>query len=40
MAPKVVEVSKTLSYFSKNKIFTSQAYDVFIITLASEITKI
>jgi len=40
LAPKFVEVFKILSYFPKNKIFTSQAYDVFIITLASEITKI
>jgi len=40
MASKFVEVFKTLSYFLKNKIFTAQAYDVFIITLASEITKI
>jgi len=39
MAPKFVEVSKILSYFSKNKILTTQAYDVFI-SLASEITKI
>jgi len=35
MIPKFVEVSKILSYFPKNKIS-----DVFIITLASEITKI
>jgi len=40
MATKFVEVSKILSYFPKNKIFTTQAYDVFIITLASEVTKI
>jgi len=40
MTPKFVEVSRILSYFSKNKIFTTQAYDDFIITLASEITKI
>jgi len=40
MDPKFVEVSKILSYFPKNKMFTTQAYDVFIITLANEITKI
>jgi len=40
MAPKYVEMSKILSYFSKNKIITTQAYDVFIINLASEITKL
>jgi len=40
MAPKYIEVSKLLSYFSKNKIITTQAYNVFIINLASEITKI
>jgi len=40
MTSKFVEVSKILSYFPKNKIFTTQASDVFIITLASEITKI
>jgi len=41
MAPKFVKVSKTLSsYFLKNKIFTTQIYHVFIITLASEIAKI
>jgi len=39
MAPKFVKVSKILSYFPKNKLFTTQVYDVFI-TLASEITKI
>jgi len=39
MVPKFVEVPKTLSYFPKTKIFTIQAYDDFIITLASEITK-
>jgi len=39
MAPKFVEVSKILSYFPKNKVFISQAYDIFI-TLAIEITKI
>jgi len=40
MTTKFVEVSKILSYFLKNKIFTTQAYNVYIITLASEITKI
>jgi len=40
MAPKFVKVSKILSYFSKNKIFVTQAYDALIITLASELTKI
>jgi len=40
MTPKFVDVSKTLSYFAKNKIFAAQAYDNFIITLTSEITKI
>jgi len=40
MTPKLVEVSNSLSYFPKNKIFTTQSYDIFIITLASEITKI
>jgi len=39
MAPKFVKVSKIISYFLKNKILTTQEYDVFIITLASEITK-
>jgi len=36
-SPKISKVFKTLSYFPKNKIFTTQAYDVFIITLASKI---
>jgi len=40
MTSKFVEVSKILSYFPKNKIFTTQASDVFSITLANEITKI
>jgi len=42
MTPKFVEVSQILSYFPKKKIFTTQVlvYNVFIITLASEITKI
>jgi len=40
MTPKFVEVSNILSYFLKNKIFTTQASDIYIITLASEITKI
>jgi len=40
MTPKFVEVLKILSSFPKNKIFTTQASDVFIKTLASKITKI
>jgi len=41
MTPKFVEVLKCLKfYLLKNKIFTTQTYDIFIITLASEITKI
>jgi len=36
MTPKFVEVSKILSYFPKNKIFTTRGSDVFI-TLASKI---
>jgi len=40
MALKFVKVSKILSYFPKNKIFIIQTYDVLIITLVSEITKI
>jgi len=42
MAPKLVEVSKILSYFPKHKIFTTHAYVVrfYHKTLASEITKI
>jgi len=37
MTSKYVEVFKMLPYFPKNKIFTTQASDVFIITLSSEI---
>jgi len=36
MTPKFGEVSKILFYFSKHKKCITQAYDVFIITLASD----